>query len=106
MEFTNKEIDLAKQLKDTGLEWDQQEGDFYLYKDAGPYVVTMHPIDIPNVFLPSLQQCIDKLKCYNIEPVIYVKDNLAVIPGRGVYAGTTCLEAMYKLLFEVITKKI
>lgn len=104
MKLTNKEIDLAKQLKDAGLKWDQQEGDFYLYKNAGPYVAYMHPIDAPNVFLPSLQQCIDELKCYNIELVIHVSSNRVVIPGKGVYTGATCLEAMYKLLFAVISE--
>ena len=50
MQFTKKEIELAKQLKEAGLEWEPEVGDWFLHRDKA-YIVR----DIGRDFVQAIQ---------------------------------------------------
>lgn len=113
MNFTEKEILFAKQLKEMELKWKPAEGDWFC--DNNDIVSLCCIVDAYYIetidgrgynchdvtWLPTLQQSIDILKCYNIGPVLYIEKKQIVIPGKEAYVGETILEAIYKLLLVI-----
>lgn len=99
MQFTEKEIELAKQLKEAGLEWEPEEGDSYICNlksnrysivtgidyDRGDkgWIYVMSPSDgLRNInlccWLPLWHQCREIFKETNIELTI------SDVPGTNV----------------------
>lgn len=122
MDFSDVEIELAKQLKEAGLEWKPQNGDYYLdeYGDiefltpeimnwwlTGYYHYSL-PIS-KKVQLPLWHQCREILReaGYHIE--LTESSNHLVLKftkdgKQGYVTANTDLEAMYKAL-DIVTAK-
>jgi len=127
MDFTEREILIAEQLKAAGVQWRPRQGDYYAEKDLSVVFVNKELADrlvhedyslMDKVWLPQWHQCrdvVDKLGFLlrdHCEDIVVEDDERKRFVGvavesvhRGAYAaeGGTDLEAFYEVIFKLIT---
>lgn len=113
MQFTKKEIELAKRLKENRIKWHSEEGDWYFGEDGEVLLWAYNVIRTRDTWLPLLHQCREILgkagyyflllsKGDNIQLDLWQKDT-----GNYIcfFRGESDLEAIYQALLEVITNE-
>lgn len=117
MNFTDKEIGHAKQLKEAGLEWTPEYGDYYTFPDMltsqRQWLYPNCPVHFERepVWLPLWPQCREILRQagYHLVEHREVQDGNLVLIGVNkdltavhdyTAEGATDLEAMYKVVLS------
>jgi len=122
MNFTDREIELAKQLHSSGLEWKPQGGDWYIDKDGEIILLTGMTIDLwrqyeslpikNKIWLPLWHQCRQLISDADLYILLLTKkDDIQIdiwqydsghktSQGQylGLIRGETDLEAMYQVI--------
>jgi len=127
MNFTDREIELAKQLHASGFEWKPQGGDYVLYHeeinmaayfqlDIQRFVLLTGNYDLvsPNdcIWLPLWHQCRERLQYCRWKHLQLTHNvgcnngKISVSAERGSkilrVSGDTDLEAMYQIMLEAL----
>lgn len=121
MQFTEKEIELSKQLKEAGLEWKLEEGDWYFGED-GEIILFTGAYDVirrKDTWLPLWHECRNIILekgwilrlLFDTPPqvewrihIVYeqqIEKHTHTIEATG----ETDLEAIYKALLEVLKNR-
>ena len=127
MDFTEREILIAEQLKSAGVQWRPRQGDYYADSDMVVVHVTKEVADrlvhedyrmMDKVWLPMWHQCrelVDKMGFLlrdHSEDIVVDIDSRRRFVGvavesvhRGSFAaeGETDLEAFYELIYKLLT---
>ena len=121
MQFTKNEIELAGQLKEAGLEWEPEVGDWFLSNFNNAYVIPNQTAvlnfnkQVGGTWLPLWHQCRIILKRYGIELTVSdvltgIKVSITLwkrLPCGGIefyhqIVADTDLEAMYQAVLSVM----
>jgi hypothetical protein len=128
MDFTEKEVLIAEQLKTVGMQWRPRQGDFYADSNLRSFLVSKEEADrlvqedykmMDRVWLPSWRQCRELLA----EMGFTLRDHSETVEHQGergeehfigvamesrhrgtfVGEGSTDLEAIYELVYKIIS---